>query len=591
MNDLLYFLRQIHIYSGKMLYINLFAMILIGLLDGVGILLLIPMLSMSGIVHIDTSSTPISGFFELFQNLPPMLGLPVILSVFVFIVIGQGLLHRYLAIKNANIQQNFFRYMRIETYEALLHANWGFFIKKRKSDLVNIMTREITKAGAGTYSFLEFMAGLIFSGIQLALAFWLSPKITMFVLFFGALLVYVNRNFLKRSLKLGKRNYELGRDHLAGVTDQLNGIKDIKSNTLEQSRMDWYQSITEKMRTRQIDYTKLATKSQLYYRAASAILIGIFIYVAITLFNAQAGQLMLIILIFSRLWPAVSGLQESLEQIATTIPSFKAVKTVQKESKEAREFPKEAHLKKNRMKIEKEIECRNVFFQYNKNNAAYALHNVSITIRSNQMTAIVGKSGAGKSTLIDLLMGLNQPESGKVLIDGIVLTNKNLPSLRQSVSYVPQDPFLFNASIKENLQLVQENASEEEMWEALEFSSAAEFVRELPDALDTVIGDRGIKLSGGERQRLVLARAILRKPSILVLDEATSALDTENETKIQQAIESLKGRMTIIVIAHRLSTIRNADQVIVLEEGKVVQTGGFTQLSKEKKGVFKQAIL
>jgi ATP-binding cassette subfamily C protein len=158
--------------------------------------------------------------------------------------------------------------------------------------------------------------------------------------------------------------------------------------------------------------------------------------------------------------------------------------------------------------------------------------------------------------------------------------------LRRSISYVPQDPFLFNASIRENLLMVAPDASEEQIWEALEFAAAAEFVAKLPQGLETLIGDRGVRLSGGERQRLVLARAILRKPSILVLDEATSALDAENEAKIQQAIDRLSGMMTIIVIAHRLSTIRNSDQVIVLDQGQIIQQGEFGQLAKEKRGLF-----
>lgn len=590
MNDLLYFLKQIHTYSGKILYFNLFAMTVIGLLDGIGILLLVPMLSMSGIVHMDLGDTKLTPFFELFQSIPATFGLLAVLGIFILVVISQGILSRYTAIKNAIIQHSFFQYMRVETYDALLHANWNYFIKRRRSDLVNIMTAEITRASTGIYSFLEFTAAFIFSLIQIGLAFWLSPTITTCVLLFGAILLFMNRHFFKRSYALGKRNYELGREHIAGITDQLHGIKDIKSNTLESSRMTWYMKMTDKMRQRHIDYTKLASKSQLYYRVASALLIGLFIFVALTLFNAQSGKLMIIIVIFSRLWPTVSGLQGSLEQIAATIPSFKAVKDVQKESKAAREFPKQVTAPIERIKIEKNIECRNVTFRYNDHHRVYALKNINITIPANKMTAIVGKSGAGKSTLIDLLMGLNRPESGEVLYDGKLLTDNHLLSLRHSMSYVPQDPFLFNATIRENLTLVDENATETDMWEALEFSSAAHFVKKLTDGLDTVIGDRGITLSGGERQRLVLARAILRKPAILVLDEATSALDTENEMKIQHAIEGLKGRMTIIVIAHRLSTIRHADQVIVLDEGKVVQTGGFTQLSKAKQGVFKEAI-
>ena len=202
------------------------------------------------------------------------------------------------------------------------------------------------------------------------------------------------------------------------------------------------------------------------------------------------------------------------------------------------------------------------------------------------MTAVVGPSGAGKSTLIDMIMGLLQPERGHILIDNIPLSQSNLLSWRKSISYVPQDPFLFNGSIRENLLMIFPEATDEQIWEALEFAAAADFVRKLPQGLDTLVGDRGIRLSGGERQRIVLARAILRKPSILVLDEATSALDTENERKIQEAIEQLKGKMTIIVIAHRLSTISNADQVIVLDKGRIIQSGEFHQLAKEKKGMF-----
>lgn len=586
MNHIVYFLKQIHAYSGKVLYINLIAMASISLLEGVGILLLIPMISMSGIVNLDSEGTPFSSLFGFLQNVPSELGLPVILGVYVLIVVGQNLLQRHITIRNAIIQHGFLRHIRVTTYGGLLHANWEFFIKNRKSDLINLMTAEVARSSAGTHSFLQFCSALIFTLIQIGLAFWLSPNITVFVLLCGVALIFFNRKFLKRSLALGNRNYELGRSYLAGITDQINGIKDIKSNTLEASRMDWYQSVTKRMQEEQVNYTKLKTTSQFHYKAASALLIALFIIIAVNMFNAQAGQLMLIIIIFSRLWPRVAGIQASMEQIATTLPSFKAVKSLQSECKKAIEFQMQSSQNIDQVNVENEIECRNVSFRYNQNGSTYALRDINVVIPSNQMTAFVGRSGAGKSTLIDLLMGLNQPEKGQVLIDGTPLTRDNLLSLRRAISYVPQDPFLFNSSIRENLLLVNPDANLEHMWKALEFSSAAEFVNKLPDGLDSLIGDRGIKLSGGERQRLVLARAILRKPSILVLDEATSALDTENEAKIQEALEKLKGKITIIVIAHRLSTIRNADQVVVLDEGKVIQRGGFTQLAEEKKSMF-----
>jgi ATP-binding cassette subfamily C protein len=570
-----------------MLYINLLAMMFISLLDGIGILLLIPMISMSGIVNLDAGETPVAGMFAFLQDIPSTLGLPFILAIYVLIVIGQNLIQRQITIQNTKIQHGFFRHLRVETYGSLLHANWDFFIRHRKSDLINLLTIEIARSSAGTQSFLQFMASLIFTFIQIGLAFWLSPNITIFVLLCGLVLIFLNRKFLKKSLALGKRNYTLGKDYLAGVTDQINGIKDIKSNTLEKSRMDWFRTITKGMQDEQMEYINMKTTSQMYYKIASAVLIAAFIFIAVNMFNAQAGQLMLIIIIFSRLWPRVAGIQSSMEQIATTLPSFKAIKALQDECKHANEFNPEEKYEPKPIQITQEIECQRVFFRYNQNSSAsYALEDINLVIPANKMTAFVGRSGAGKSTLIDLLMGLNQPEKGQVLIDGKPITSENLLSLRRAISYVPQDPFLFNESIRENLKLVVPDATEEQMWEALDFSSAAEFVRKLPLGLDTLIGDRGIRLSGGERQRIVLARAILRNPSILVLDEATSALDTENEEKIQQAIDRLKGRMTIVVIAHRLSTIRHADQVVVLDQGKIIQKGEFGQLAKDKRNVF-----
>lgn len=590
MKQALYFLRQIHDYTGKSLYLNLFAMTLISLLDGVGILLLLPMVSMSGIVNIDTGGTPLSGAFLFLEDMSSTVGLSLILGIFVFITILQNLLNRHITIKNTVIQNSFLRHLRVKTYGGILHAKWPFFIKNRKSDLVNLITAEVARASVGTYSLLQFLSSLVFTLIQIGIAFWISTSITVFVLLSGLILILFTRKFFKSSLALGNQSFQLGKSILAGITDQINGIKDVKSNMLEKSGMNWFRSITLDMQNQQVNYAKLKTKSQLYYKAASSILIAAFILATIHIFNAQSGQLVLIIIIFSRLWPRVTGIQSSLEQIATTLPSFKAVIDLQEECKQAREFHEEEVQGVKAFQLSQGIECHNVYFRYLLDQPKFALENVNIVIPAKKMTAIVGKSGAGKSTLIDLLTGLNQPAQGEVLLDGCPLNKENLLSLRRAISYVPQDPFLFNGSVRDNLLLVVPNATDKELWEAITFSSADEFVKKLPNGLDTIIGDRGIRLSGGERQRLVLARSILRKPSILVLDEATSALDIENEEKIQEALSRLRGKMTIIIIAHRLSTVRNADQVIVLDEGKVIQKGGFTELSQEKNGMFSSLI-
>ncbi|MFB3170647.1 ABC transporter ATP-binding protein [Neobacillus sp. 179-C4.2 HS] len=586
MNQILYFIKRLYSYSGSILYINLLGMGLISFLEGIGLILLIPMLSYSGLVEIQVGDTKFLELFSYLKGYPKTAVLIIILGIFIFFVIGQNLLQRNLSIRNVKITQGFVQQLRLEMYGSLLGANWNFFLKERKSDLINVMTLELARVAGGINHFLKLFTSLIFTLIQIGVAFWLSSKLTLFVLISGLILTFFSKKFIKQSRVLGSKTSLVAQEYLAGITDQLNGIKDIKSNSLEVSRLIWLKSLTNGMIDEQMEYIKLKTASQTLYKIASASLIAILIFTYVMLFDANQGQFLLIFIIFSRLWPRVTEIQASMEQIAATIPAFKSLLEMKSNCEKSKEIIGEKIYEEiEPLQIKKEIECKGVFFRYN-HESIYALQNINLTIPINSMTAIVGPSGAGKSTLIDILMGLNRPEAGDVLIDGDLLTKQNLLGLRNSISYVSQEPFLFNATIRENLLLIKPNATEEQIMEALEFSAAAEFTSKLPMGIDTIVGDRGVKLSGGERQRLVIARAILRKPSILILDEATSALDTENESKIQEAIERLKGRMTIIVIAHRLSTIRNADKVIVLEKGRIIQQGQFNQLASEKSGMF-----
>ncbi len=227
-----------------------------------------------------------------------------------------------------------------------------------------------------------------------------------------------------------------------------------------------------------------------------------------------------------------------------------------------------------------DIEFKSVTLSYG-NDETYALKDLTFTIPRNQTVALVGESGAGKSSIVDVLMGLYQPTAGQVLINGRPLGEYQLEEWRQQIGVVSQDTFIFNDSILENLRYGRPAAALEEVVEAAQAAQAHEFILALPNGYETVVGERGYRLSGGQRQRLALARALVKQPEILILDEATSALDSESEKLIQQALEQFQKDRTVIVIAHRLSTIVDADQILVLERGQLLECGNHRELLKE----------
>lgn len=234
-------------------------------------------------------------------------------------------------------------------------------------------------------------------------------------------------------------------------------------------------------------------------------------------------------------------------------------------------------------KCDGEIEFDNVSFYYNKEEPI--LKNISFTAKPGEMIAVVGPTGVGKTTIVSLLERFYDPQSGSIKIDGIDIKNLTIESLRSQISMVLQDVFLFNGTIAENIAYSVKNATQEEIEEAAKIACADDFIRQMPDGYNTLIGERGVRLSGGQKQRLSIARAVLRNTPILILDEATSSVDMETELQIQRAIENLTGSRTVIVIAHRLSTIISADQILVLDKGKIIEKGNYDELMAQN-GIF-----
>ncbi|MCP4787022.1 MAG: ATP-binding cassette domain-containing protein [Fuerstiella sp.] len=278
-------------------------------------------------------------------------------------------------------------------------------------------------------------------------------------------------------------------------------------------------------------------------------------------------------------------LQVRQQDLAHTLSAYASVIHLQHACDAAAECSQN-ELPGRKMPLKQAIELANVGFRYRTESDVWAMRHVNLTFTAGSVTAIVGQSGSGKSTLADLLLGLLSPEEGQISVDGACIHDQ-LSAWRGVIGYVPQETFLLHDTIRANLLWGNPAASEDEIQDVMRLASIADVVTALPDGLETVVGERGTRLSGGERQRIALARALLRKPSLLILDEATSTLDPANQTCIQKSLERLSGRLTIVVIAHQQSAIINARQVIVLDRGRVVQQGDFDELAS-KEGDFRK---
>lgn len=320
-------------------------------------------------------------------------------------------------------------------------------------------------------------------------------------------------------------------------------------------------------------------RPQTIYSCAAAFMIGIIFAVCLLFFRMDTARLMVLVYVFMRLWPVFSGLYGRLQGILSIVPAHeKLTEALERLGSDVNDEEETEP-----MPFDKEICFRNVQFAY-QGGEETVLKQVSFTLKKGTITALVGRSGAGKTTIADLLLGFLYPTDGDILIDGVKLTKDNLPAWRHSLGYVPQEPLILNASIRENLKRFHPEVTEDEMVEALKKARAWEFVGTMKDGLDTVLGDQGVRLSGGERQRIVLARVLLGKPRLIIMDEATSAMDYESETAVRRAVMELGSDVTVVVIAHRLATVRTAQYAIVLENGEITEDGSLAELLNHEEG-------
>ncbi|MEO8677462.1 MAG: ABC transporter ATP-binding protein [Vicinamibacterales bacterium] len=552
--------------------------------EGVGLLLLAPLLQLVGVVEQNPLPRP-AGWLEdvlALLGLQPTLG--AVLVLFVAIAAIRVVLQRWQSRLNAAARENLTAAYRVRIYRAIAAAEWRFLVTRTPSDFVHALTSEVGRVGAFASRLTDLAIAVLTSAVYLALALRLSPPIAVLVLCSAAILAWLARKSLSQASVIGARSSATNARLHTAVAEHMASLKTARAYGAAERHAGVFADLAWASRTVSLEVTAGETGLQQTLELGSTILLAAIVFVSAEILFVPPAVLLVLLYVFARLMPRLITIYRHLQSLALLLPAIDEVARLERECVAAAE-PVPA-VEREPPALEDSIRFEDVSFQYLRRASTDAVGGLTLRIAAGVTTAIVGPSGSGKSTLADLLLGLLSPTTGRVMVDGEPLTTSNLPAWRRQVSYVAQDTFLFDDTVRANLAWARPAATEAEMWEALRLAAADRFVAGLPQGIDTLVGERGVTLSGGERQRLSIARALLRQPRILVLDEATSSLDTENELRIQQAIDGLQHRMTIVIITHRLSTIRHADVIHVMEDGRVVQSGTWHQLLAQPLGRF-----
>jgi ATP-binding cassette subfamily C protein len=551
-------------------------------MEGISLLMLVPLLQLVGLNVQEGSIGRLAEFISsIFSAIGIRPTLIAVLCIYVFIVIIHSLLRRWETSISLSLEYEFVVRLREKLYQAIANTNWLFFARNRVSDFTHALTIEMERIGAATYYILNLLATGIVAIAYILLAIKLSARMTGLVFLCGIGLLLL----LKKKTKIAHETGEGLSEAMSGlynaISEHLNGMKTAKSYGVEERHIEIFGRLAEQVRYMNTQAVQNQAEVNYWFNVGSVIILSVILFVSVQVLSIPTAGLLLLLFLFARVMPKFSSIQQSFQSFINMLPSFARVMELQRRCEEAVEPEIQGYEK---IDIGQGIRFNKVSFSYDGNSPV--IKDLDITIEAGQTTAIIGPSGAGKTTIADLIMGLIVPNEGSILIDGEKFVPERMKAWRKHIGYVPQDTFLFNDTVKANLLWASPDANEEKINQSLRFAAAEEFVNGLPKRLDTILGDRGVLVSGGERQRIALARALLRKPSLLILDEATSSLDSENERRIQKAIEKLHGQMMILVISHRLSTIRGADIIHVVEEGHLVESGTWDELISKENGRF-----
>jgi ATP-binding cassette, subfamily C, bacterial len=554
--------------------------VVVTMLDGIGLALIIPLVEL--LIGLDSSASETSiirwvqnGFEWFGLDLSVGMLVTVILLIQVVRVLGMAL-QIWL---NSLLKVRFEKQLRSETYELILAASWLHFTSKKSGNLMNVLISQSQRAGDTLSSYGGALAAIVTTLIYLAAAVLISWNLSLLAALYTFLIIIALSFFLKIGRNLGIKISESIGQLTIEVTESLGGLKAIKAAGMESTvtgrftkmaaELEHYSSVYG------LSHGVMNSTAEAFFLIA--MLAGL-VFASSTL-GLPAGALLLFALLFFRMFQRAKAFQQAMLEFFQVEPGLEIVRNAQREAKASPERSGGQPFEN----FGTGVEISNLSFKYAERSSG--LEKISIEILTGKSTAIVGPSGAGKTTVIDLVVGLISPDDGEITVGDQVLAEVSLNSWRSNIAYVTQGTLLFNDTVAKNVALGELEVDHDLLVTVCAQSGVDTFVSELPDGYDTAIGERGVRLSGGQRQRIALARALYRQPQLLILDEATSELDTHSERRFQETIDQLHGNLTILMVAHRLSTVMKVDNIYVLDQGQITESGSAAELL-EARGMF-----
>lgn len=457
-------------------------------------------------------------------------------------------------------------------FQQLVHVDYSYISRQKRGVFVDWLLNHTSRARRAIALTLRLISELCVVVIYALVLLVLNWRLTMLAVALVIALSLILRLLDRLLLNTGRDLSRSGRDVSTFLYEILGAMRELRlfgreKDEARRGGQVWGELISYERRLDVMSHTLVPLTESLI-----VLLLSVFLLVTapniVTGGAAVVPQLLVFLFVLMRLQRKVGSINSMRAELLTYVASVDIVV----DAMSGKDKPRLQNGKEPFRELTEGIDFEHVTFAYG-DGEELALQEVSFRVPCARMTALVGSSGAGKSTLADLLMRLDDPQKGRILASGRDLRDFDVSTWRSAIGVVTQDPFVFNASVRDNIRYSKPDATDQEIERAAKRANARAFIEALPEGYATALGDRGVRLSGGQRQRIAIARAILREPQLLILDEATSALDSESEQQVQKAIEDISQSCTLLVIAHRLSTVRSADQIVVLEKGRVIEIG------------------